>query len=67
MVYAKAERMDYSAFATEIILKGDASIIMKSASIAAETLRYNLTVSDIEAQGAPNKRIQMIIPPQKNV
>ncbi|WP_436897685.1 lipopolysaccharide transport periplasmic protein LptA [Acinetobacter gyllenbergii] len=67
MVYAKADRIDYSTSATEIILKGNASVIMDGSSISAETLRYNLTVGDIEAQGVPNKRVQMIIPPQKNV
>ncbi|VXA53986.1 Lipopolysaccharide transporter (fragment) [Acinetobacter proteolyticus] len=62
----KADRIDYSTSATEIILKGNASVIMDGSSISAETLRYNLTVGDIEAQGVPNKRVQMIIPPQKN-
>nr|WP_252358063.1 LptA/OstA family protein [Acinetobacter proteolyticus] len=44
----KADRIDYSTSATEIILKGNASVIMDGSSISAETLRYNLTVGDIE-------------------
>lgn len=67
MVYGKANQVDYSTSATEIVLIGNASMIMEGSSISAETLRYNLTIGDIEAHGVPNKRVQMIIPPQKNV
>lgn len=67
MVYGKANRIEYNTSATEIVLKGDASIIMDGSSISGETLRYNLTMGDVEARGSSNKRVQMVIPPQKNV
>ncbi|MCH7313342.1 lipopolysaccharide transport periplasmic protein LptA [Acinetobacter sp. ANC 3882] len=67
MVYGKANRVDYSTSATEIVLKGNASIIMDGSSISGETLRYNLTVGDVEARGSSNKRVQIVIPPQKKV
>ncbi|NNP74475.1 lipopolysaccharide transport periplasmic protein LptA [Acinetobacter sp. Ac_3412] len=67
MVYGKANRVEYNTSATEIVLKGNASIIMDGSSISGETLRYNLTIGDVEARGSSNKRVQMVIPPQKNV
>ncbi|EPH36090.1 LptA, protein essential for LPS transport across the periplasm [Acinetobacter gyllenbergii CIP 110306 = MTCC 11365] len=57
MVYGKANQVDYSTSATEIVLIGNASMIMEGSSISAETLRYNLTIGDIEAHGVPNKRV----------
>ncbi len=67
MVYGKANRVEYNTTATEIVLKGNASIIMDGSSISGETLRYNLTIGDVEARGSSNKRVQMVLPPQKNV
>lgn len=68
MVYGKANSINYSSTSTEIVLKGNASITQDDGtSLSGETLRYNLTMGDIEAKGSSNKRLQMIIPPQKNV
>jgi len=67
MVYGKANRVEYNTTATEIVLKGNASIIRDGSSISGETLRYNLTIGDVEARGSLNKRVQMVLPPQKNV
>ncbi|ENX43361.1 lipopolysaccharide transport periplasmic protein LptA [Acinetobacter sp. NIPH 2100] len=67
MVYGKANRVDYNTSATEIVLKGNASILMDGSSISGETLRYNLTIGDVEARGSSNKRVQIIIPPQRKV
>ncbi|NIE95503.1 lipopolysaccharide transport periplasmic protein LptA [Acinetobacter sp. Tr-809] len=67
MAYGKANRVEYTTTATEIVLKGNASMILDGSSISGDTLRYNLTIGDIEAQGTSNKRVQIIIPPQKKV
>jgi len=67
MVYGKANSISYSSTSSEIVLKGKASIIQDNgSSLSGETLRYNLTMGDIEAKGSPNRRVQIIIPPQKN-
>ena len=68
MVYGRANSVSYSSASSEIVLKGNASIIQDNGTrLAGETLRYNLTMGDVEAKGGPNNRVQIIIPPKKEV
>lgn len=67
MVYGQANSIIYSSTSAEILLKGNASIRQQNgSSLSGETLRYNLTMGDVEAKGSSKSRVQIIIPPQQN-
>lgn len=70
LTQGQANSILYDSTSSEITLKGNASIKQADgSSLSAETLRYNLTVGDIEAKGSSNsnKRVKIVIPPQKNI
>lgn len=67
MVYGTANTILYNSTSSEISLKGNAQIKQQGAHLSGETLRYNLTLGDVEAKGSATKRVQIIIPPQKDL
>lgn len=59
----QANKIDYNAETGIITLTGNAKLTQAGASFSGNTIRYSLTLGDVEATAGGGKRVELVFPP----
>lgn len=61
-----AKKIDYNAVSGIVTLTGNAKLTQDGASFSGNTIRYSLSLGDVEANAGGGQRVELVIPPNSN-
>lgn len=59
----QANKIDYNAVTGIVTLTGNAKLSQNGASFSGNTIRYSLSVGDVEAVSGGGQRVELVLPP----
>lgn len=59
----QANRIDYNAVSGIVTLTGNAKLTQAGSSFSGNTIRYSLSVGDVEANAGGGQRVELVFPP----